>query len=966
MVCKEDTFWVACTRAFEALAQRRMTEARQLLVEAEAEIHCEDQTLLRGRQRVLARYRALLALREVEVNKCLSGNGSPMPSTFVARVSLVTSVFNRLWQLQQTLPANLQAIRAEPDIEIVLVDFGGQDSQEIQNFVQREFAIDLLSGKLKYFVANVPWTKFHMATAKNVVHRLSTGDFIFSLDADNYFRQEDLEAVRLHLRLTPAAILHQTTGSAPMRYSMWSKYELFQSRDSLHDVNPSWDGSCGRIGVTREAFERINGYNENFVGMGMDDIDFLIRAIRTGCEYKHVGLVRANSDVFIDNGSADVSHQHENNQQNWKLMDECIASASFVPVYETDSPLSRFSRFVPEMVCRTANARVTLFASLFSIEPYVNRFLHDLQGIARTPGVCIWLMDVVGSHAAHVSEALQAASDGQSVFYAPVRHDPGLYALWNLAIKSIQSPCIGNLNADDLRGPGWLSACLDPLEAGLTDISSPYTVPFEDVDAIDHGAALAALRAADKRETRWFDSRVVVEGSYPDERARHEPLTDGEYSENDLFQVLPDGTLASYCIPNASAVWNRRIHEIVGYFDEPEYGSVADLALWAEAGSRGFRFHQVRYPALFFISPRQAHRRQVRSDYKLLRLAFRHGAPSLREFASHRQFDLSRIGGSYGDHHFMGWNWVRDEIAAQFQHTSSRLLLDLFVERSFFWNPNPGENCFHFTQPWLGFIHTTPHDSPAFDHKGQNLDALIAEPRFQSSLQHCRGLIVLSETNQQHLRKRLLYTHSSIPIYRLFHPNIPLTEPSETCTVDLGDSTAHKVFHVGWHLRSFSAFARLRVDRSRKVLLVPKKLPLDYFLREVVDRELRLSDMGCAEDHFGEIYSASQSDYAHILRRGILFNHYLEPSGSNFISECISAGSRLIVNRHPAFEEYLGVDYPLFYDSDEEANSKIKLADSASTGRQVHQQLAWMQETWSIRRFCKDLSRIGEDIYARS
>jgi len=879
------------------------------------------------------------------------------------RISLVTSVFNRFWQLHQTLPRNLQTIRGQNEIDLVVVDFGGTDSPEIREFIEREFALDLLTGQLKYFVARLPWTRFHMATAKNVAHRLSLGAFIFSLDSDNYFLPEDLVLVREHMHGEPSAVLHQTTGPAPMCHAMWAKYGLFTDAGQYHEEDPSWDGSCGRIGVWRGAFERVNGYNENFVGMGMDDVDFLIRSMKAGAAYRHVRMVRPADQIFIDNGSAAATHEHDNNRSNWQAMDEALSAGRLVPLYHTDSPPERFRLHVAAMVERSAASRVTLFSSLFRIESWLERFLSDIGAITATPGVCVWLLDVVGSHPAWVSERLRAAADQQTVFYVPVPRDPGLYALWNIAIGWIRSPYLGNLNADDLRGSGWLAACLRELDSGLADLASPVTVPFSDPAATTHGATLGALRAEGGHEQRWFETRCVIDGNFPDEVVRHERLVDGSYSHEDLFQVLPDGSLSSYCIPNASAVWSRRVHDLAGGFDEATWGSFADLALWAEAGARGARFRQVDYPALFFTSEQQAHRRQARDEGRLVQLALRHGAPHVRRWTSRRLFDLSLVGGTYGGHHFMGWNWVRDEVCHHFRHTTPRVLLDMFVERSFFWHPDPAQQDFVHGQPWIGFVHTTPHHSPAFDHKGQNLDALLAEPRFANSLDSCRALIVLSQDNQHYLKGRLTEAGRHISLFRLFHPNVPMPEPSEPCAVDLGSADAPKTFHVGWHLRSFSAFAKLRLPRDRKVLLIPKNLPADYFLREVVDKELLLAGLGRAEEHFGAMYSASQSDYAHILRRGIIFNHYLQPSGSNLISECISARSRLVINRHPAFEEYLGPDYPLFYDREQDADATLESSFSRSSQARLQEYLYMLQARFSIEQFCRDLGRVGEQVY---
>jgi hypothetical protein len=55
-------------------------------------------------------------------------------------------------------------------------------------------------------------------------------------------------------------------------------------------------------------------------------------------------------------------------------------------------------------------------------------------------------------------------------------------------------------------------------------------------------------------------------------------------------------------------------------------------------------------------------------------------------------------------------------------------------------------------------------------------------------------------------------------------------------------------------------------------------------------------------------------DYIDVLCSHIVFNDYIDCSASNTILECICTNTPIILNRTPATEEYLGVDYPFFTD----------------------------------------------------
>ena len=962
----KNDFWSICSDILHAVLNEDFTNARVLLAKANAQISdAKSDSVQQARKKLVDHYNNLIKKEIIKNNtkttefSCILDNEK--------HLSLVTSVFNRQWQLKKTLSHNLNTIRGHNNIEIVLVDFGGSDSAEISRMIEEEHCFDLISGCLKYWRISEPWKKFHMATAKNVAHRLSSGNFLMSVDADNYIDKNDLSTILDHFDQFPDAIFHQTIGPAPLSHIQWEKYKLFSSSDEYHNNDLIWDGSCGRIGISRTRFESVNGYNENFIGMGMDDIDFIIRSIRSGAEYRHANIKRTAESVFVDNGSASKEHQHENNDSNWKFMDISIMNGVLHPFYKTDSPLNLFSKYDSEAVVESKKSRITLFSSVFRAGDYIKRFENDLSEIiASTPDVIIWLLDIIGSHPIEVSEKLRSLSCHDRVFYFPVNKDPGLYELWNTAIRSIHSKYVGNLNIDDLRGSDWLPACLSLLDANLADLASPVTIPFSDPAVISYQVALSELRLDNKSEQRWFETRVTIDGASINSKPSHSRIIDGKYDHRDLFQVLPDGELSSYCIPNASPVWRRSLHERAGYFNELQYGCFADLALWINASANGLRLRQTEHPALFFISPEQAHRRQEKDDQLLWALALVKGSEPLKAWAGRRCFDLSRMGGSYGDHHFLGWNWVRDQVTNHFVDKPGNLLLDFFVERNFFWNPNPKEKNFQFDRKWLGFVHTTPHQNETYDHKAQNLVCLLDEPGFQFSLPTCRGLIVLSEENRIYLSNHLDRQKWNIPVFKLFHPNIPINLSSaDAVSSEEQSKLKGMIFHVGWHLRSFVAFAKLGVEKKKKTLLVPKKLTKEYFLKEVVNKDLSLAGLGPIENYVEHIYTASQEDYQKILRWGVIFNHYNQPSGSNLISECISSGAALMINRHPAFEEYLGHDYPLFFNSWQEADelSKYLLGDEFRANVRNH--MKKREKLFSIERFIRELENIGTHVYQK-
>jgi hypothetical protein len=55
--------------------------------------------------------------------------------------------------------------------------------------------------------------------------------------------------------------------------------------------------------------------------------------------------------------------------------------------------------------------------------------------------------------------------------------------------------------------------------------------------------------------------------------------------------------------------------------------------------------------------------------------------------------------------------------------------------------------------------------------------------------------------------------------------------------------------------------------------------------------------------------------YDNLLSQNIVFLDLVDCSAANTIIECIVRNTPIVINRHPAIEEYIGSDYPLFYDN---------------------------------------------------
>lgn len=178
-------------------------------------------------------------------------------------ISFCVPCKNRLYQLMQTLPENLEKVAAAgADIsagiaaDIVLVNYNSDD--EMDAWVIEHCAAALAAGKLIYL--KQPTEKyFHLCKARNIAHRVASGEFCVALDADNFIGDTIAPTIKI-MQEYPESFLHY-----------FKKY----------DDGSRWGhGQHGRIGCWRKDYFAIGGYDEKMLGMGYQDLDFLARMSR--------------------------------------------------------------------------------------------------------------------------------------------------------------------------------------------------------------------------------------------------------------------------------------------------------------------------------------------------------------------------------------------------------------------------------------------------------------------------------------------------------------------------------------------------------------------------------------------------------------------------------------------------------------------------------------------------------------
>ena len=250
-------------------------------------------------------------------------------------------------------------------------------------------------------------------------------------------------------------------------------------------------------------------------------------------------------------------------------------------------------------------------------------------------------------------------------------------------------------------------------------------------------------------------------------------------------------------------------------------------------------------------------------------------------------------------------------------HNPHGTLMDLFIERTFAWNPKGVKP---HIQPWVGFIHVPPY-VPDWLPRNQANDEIFKTDAWKISYPHCKGLFTFSEYHKTVLEEKL-----DLPIVSLLHP----TEfPEITWSWErFNQNKEKKIIQIGWWLRKIYSIYRLRVEGYQKIFLRKNEDNMEEILKREFEHTPEnefLTSVFMAQTK--TLKFLSNRKYDRLLSENIVFLDLYDASANNAIVECIARNTPILVNPIEPVVEYLGRDYPFYFNSLEEAALKAESID---------------------------------------
>lgn len=268
--------------------------------------------------------------------------------------------------------------------------------------------------------------------------------------------------------------------------------------------------------------------------------------------------------------------------------------------------------------------------------------------------------------------------------------------------------------------------------------------------------------------------------------------------------------------------------------------------------------------------------------------------------------------------HRSGWDVILTNLFNL--HNDNGVLFDGFLENAFIWRKEDSikNNIIPYKTPWIGVFHNPPNMPSWFSDNGAYPCLMIKDKYFRSSLRKCKGLYVLSEYHADYLRIEL----PDIPI-DVLHLSTEIPENIFNFDKFIGNEDK-SIVNIGWWLRKLNSFYLL--DSSyKKIRLLPNNKCKDTIKRlSKIERSLFNIKLTKEQNQSVNLIDhISNEEYDELLSKNIVFLDLYDSSANNAIVECIARATPLLINKHPAVMEYLGKDYPFYFDNHADASSKL-------------------------------------------
>ena len=286
-------------------------------------------------------------------------------------------------------------------------------------------------------------------------------------------------------------------------------------------------------------------------------------------------------------------------------------------------------------------------------------------------------------------------------------------------------------------------------------------------------------------------------------------------------------------------------------------------------------------------------------------------------------------------YHRSGWKECIDHLS-KLHHPDARVKLIDLVDNYYHDPTNPCINCH-----WIGIVHHVPSVP---DSNSPMLEQLLENKRFKRDLFYCLGIFVLSPYLKFHLQRQPLLR--GIPIDHCFHPtqlNVPAFDPEK-----FANNPDPCILFIGNQDRRLDRFQKLNTAFGKKWLPGSRRM---------------VEEAGQSQAPMGiEILRVTDGEYDELLTKNVVMVDLYNSSANNTVIECLARNTPILVNIVGGVLDYLGEDYPLYFN---DANELERKSNDNSLILKAHGYLRDMDKSnFTFERFLDSIT--GHPVISRA
>lgn len=199
-----------------------------------------------------------------------------------------------------------------------------------------------------------------------------------------------------------------------------------------------------------------------------------------------------------------------------------------------------------------SDPKISIITSVYEGDEFIEGFLADITR-QTVFGQCELIIINANSSGHEEPVIKKYMAQYPNIIYFRLDSDPGIYGVWNMAIKMSHGTYITNANIDDR------------LEEHCYEIHAQALDEYPEIMLVYSNRYLTTI----PNETFEHHSSNML-------------INSPEFSRENMF----------FCLPGCNPMWRKSLHDSYGFFD-PGYKSSGDFEMWLRAVEEGAQFKKV-------------------------------------------------------------------------------------------------------------------------------------------------------------------------------------------------------------------------------------------------------------------------------------------------------------------------------------------------------------------------------------